>query len=124
MTTITVVETSHFPIYLQTKDKYFKVQLENNLYRPVWDHEYKTKALPSEHLHYYKTQQLKPSQSRIEIYPIIQVKFGITDILVADSGNAYSNGEFTHFCRIKNVQFKLRIPYAPRSNGLVENSNW
>ena len=50
-------------------------------------------------------------------------KFGIPDILVTDNGNEYINGEFAHFCRTYNVQFKPRTPYAPWSNGLVENSN-
>ena len=50
------------------------------------------------------------------------VKFGFTDILVTDNGNEYINGEFTHFCRIYNVQFKPCTPYAPWSKGLVENS--
>ena len=51
------------------------------------------------------------------------VKYGITDILVTDNGNDYINGVFTHFCRTYNAQFKPRTPYAPWSNGLVENSN-
>ena len=50
-------------------------------------------------------------------------KFGIPDFLVTDNGNKYINGEITHFCRTYNVQFKPRTPYAPWSNGLVENSN-
>ena len=29
------VESQHFPIYLQIKENYFKVQLENDLYLPV-----------------------------------------------------------------------------------------
>ena len=51
------------------------------------------------------------------------VKFGIPDILVTDNGNEYINGEFAHFCRTYNVQFKQLTPYAPCSNGLVESSN-
>ena len=43
--------------------------------------------------------------------------------MVTENGNEYINGEFTHFCRTYNVQFKPRTPYAPLSNGLVENSN-
>ena len=50
-------------------------------------------------------------------------KFGILDILVTDKGNEYINGEFAYFCRTYNVQFEPRTPYAPWSNGLVENSN-
>ena len=41
------------------------------------------------------------------------VKFGIADILVTDNGNEYINGEFPHFCRTYNVQFKPLTPYAP-----------
>ena len=51
------------------------------------------------------------------------VKFGIPDILVIDNEKEYINREITHFCRTYNVQFKPRTPYAPWSNGLVENSN-
>ena len=50
-------------------------------------------------------------------------KFGISDILVTDNGNEYINGELAYFCRTDNVQFKRCTPYAPWSNGLVENSN-
>ena len=50
-------------------------------------------------------------------------KFGIPDNLVTDNGNEYINGEITHLCRTYNLQFKPRTPYAPWSNGLVENSN-
>ena len=51
------------------------------------------------------------------------VEFGIPDILVTDNGKEYINGEFAHFCRPYNVQFKPRTPYAPWSNGLVEKSS-
>ena len=51
------------------------------------------------------------------------VQFGISNSLVTDDGNENINGEFGHFCRIYKVQFKPRTPYAPWSNGLVENSN-
>ena len=48
-------------------------------------------------------------------------KFGIPNILVTDNGNEYITGDFAHFCRTYNVQFKPRTPYVPWSNGLVEN---
>ena len=51
------------------------------------------------------------------------VKFGIPDIFVTDNGNENINREFAHFCRMYNVHFKPRSPYATLSNGLVENSN-
>ena len=50
-------------------------------------------------------------------------ELGIPDNLITDDGNEYINGEFTHLCRTYNVQFKPSTPYAPWSNGLVENSN-
>ena len=34
------------------------------------------------------------------------VKLGIKYIFVTDNGNENINGEFTHFCRTYNVQFK------------------
>ena len=37
------------------------------------------------------------------------VKFEVLDILVTDNGNEYISGEFAHFCRTYNVQFKPRI---------------
>ena len=51
------------------------------------------------------------------------IKLGIPDFMVTDNGIEYNNGEFTHFCRMYNGKFKPRTPYAPWSNGLVENSN-
>ena len=50
ITTITTTQSLHFPIYIQVKDNYFKVKLENDLYLPVSYHEFKTKAQPTEHL--------------------------------------------------------------------------
>ena len=44
ITTDTTVESIHFPIYLQMKNNYYKVELENNVDRPVSYNEYKTKA--------------------------------------------------------------------------------
>ena len=38
------------------------------------------------------------------------VKFRIPGILVADNGNESINGEFTHYCRTYNIQFKPRTP--------------
>ena len=42
--TDTHVESPHFPIYLQIKDNYFKVQLENDIYLPVSYYEFQAKA--------------------------------------------------------------------------------
>ena len=66
------VESPHFPIYLQMKDNYFKVQLENDIYLPVSHYEFKTKAQPLENTHQQKLQQFEINYSLTEIYPIIQ----------------------------------------------------
>ena len=60
------------------------------------------------------------TNSLIKLFDHWIVKVGIPDILVTDNGNEYINGEFAHFCRTYNVQFKPRRPYAPWSNGLVK----
>ena len=44
ISTDTYVESPHFAFYLQIKDNYFKVQLENELYLPVSYYEFQTKA--------------------------------------------------------------------------------
>ena len=54
VSTDTNVESPHFPIYLQIKDKYFKAQLENDLYLPVFYQKFQTKAQPLEHIHQHK----------------------------------------------------------------------
>ena len=68
--TDTHVESPHFPIYLQIKDNYIKIQLEKNLYLPVSYYDSKTKAQLLDNVH--QKQQLKQKYSPAEIYPIIQ----------------------------------------------------
>ena len=46
------------------------------------------------------------------------VKFGIQGILVTDNGSKNINGEFTHFCRTYNVQFK---PVRHMHSGLMDS---
>ena len=65
------VESPHFPISLQIKDNYFKVQLENDLYLPVSYYEFQAKALPLDDTHQQKIQQFKNNYSLPEIYLII-----------------------------------------------------
>ena len=72
VSTDTQVESPHFPIDIQIKDNYFKVQLENDLYLPVSHCEFKTKAQPLENMHQQKLQQFKINYSLPENYPIIQ----------------------------------------------------
>ena len=72
VSTDTHVESPHFPIYLQIKDNFFKVQLENDLHLPVSHYEFKTKAQPLEKMHQQKLQKGKNNYSLPENYPIIQ----------------------------------------------------
>ena len=68
----TTTEPIHFPIYLQIKNNYFKVQLGNDLYLPVSYHEFRTKAQPLEHIHQKRNKQIQNDYSSPETYPIIQ----------------------------------------------------
>ena len=67
----TNLESPHFPIYLQIKDKYFKAQLEYDLYLPVLYHKFQTKA-PLEHINQHNIQHLKNNRLLLENYLIIQ----------------------------------------------------
>ena len=51
ISTDTHVESPHFSIYLQIKDNFFKVQLENNLYLTVSYYEIQTKAQLLDNVH-------------------------------------------------------------------------
>ena len=53
------VKSPHFPIYLQIKDNYFKIQFENNLYLPISYYEFQTKAHPLDNIHQQKNNNLK-----------------------------------------------------------------
>ena len=66
------VESPHFTIYLQKKDNYFKVQLENDLYLPVSYHENKTKAQPLDKIQQNKIKHFEQNQLPLETYPIVQ----------------------------------------------------
>ena len=70
--TDTTVESFHFPIYLQIKDKFFKEPLENDIYLPVWYNGFRTKAQPLQQIHQNKIQQFKYNNFLLEIYPVIQ----------------------------------------------------
>ena len=59
VSTDTNIESTHFPIYLQIKENYFKVQLEKSLYLPVSYHEIHTKAQPNDQIHHHRIQRFK-----------------------------------------------------------------
>ena len=52
-------EQIHFPIYLQTKNNYFEVQFDNDLYLPVSYHEFCTKSQPLEHVNQKRNKQMQ-----------------------------------------------------------------
>ena len=72
VSTDTHVESLHFPIYLQIKNNYIEIQLENVLYLPVSQYEFKTKAQLLENRHQQKLQESKNNYSSPENYTIIQ----------------------------------------------------
>ena len=72
ISTSTKVDSPHFPIYLQIKDNYFRVQLKNDLYLPVSLHEFKNKAQPLGRITHNKTHQMCTSTNPESPYPIIQ----------------------------------------------------
>ena len=74
VSTDTAVESLLFPIYLQIKDNYFKVQPENDLFLSVSQTGFKTKAQTLENIHNQKLEHLKNNCSCPENYPIIQHK--------------------------------------------------
>ena len=68
----TTIESPLFPIQLQIKDNYIKVQLEYDLYLSVSYREFKTKAQTLQQLQQNKTQQFQHNHLWLETYPIVQ----------------------------------------------------
>ena len=106
-TTNTTVESSHFPIFLQIKDNYFKVKLENDIFLPVSYHVFKTKAQPLEQLQQNKTLQLNKQCPLLETYPIVKR----TDVTL----NTNKTEPFPQFTRNANYAelintIKLSLP--------------
>ena len=56
MTTETIVETQHFPIYQRLKDKLLKLQF-NKIYLHASQTEHSTKAQPLNHVQNQRTKQ-------------------------------------------------------------------
>ena len=50
-------------------------------------------------------------------------KFGPPICLVTDRGSEYINFELANLCTTMGIRHSPRTPYAPRTNGLVENQN-
>ena len=50
-------------------------------------------------------------------------KFGPPKNLVTDRGSEYINSEFANLCTTMEIRHSPRTPYAPWTNGLVENQN-
>ena len=50
-------------------------------------------------------------------------KFGIPQFIVTDRGTEFMNHEFIHWAEDLGIGIKPRTPYAPWTNGKVENQN-
>ena len=50
-------------------------------------------------------------------------KFGPPVYLVTDRGSEYINSELANLCTTMGIRHSPRTPYAPWTNGLVENQN-
>ena len=72
VSTDTNIESPHFPIYLQIKDNYFKVQLEKDLYLLVSHHEFHNKAQFLEQIHQQKIQHSRTNYLPLETHTLVQ----------------------------------------------------
>ena len=93
---------------------------------PSWDGNSYVYVIVDAFTHYVVLHPSSKNDAKIALTVLFDhwiVKFGIPGILKTDYGNENINGYFANFCRTYNVQFKPRMPYAPWSTGLVENSN-
>ena len=50
-------------------------------------------------------------------------KFGPHVYLVTDRGSEYTNSQLANLCTTMGIRLSPRTPYAPWTNGLVENEN-
>ena len=119
ISTDNITEATHFPISLQIKEKFFKVQLKNNLYLPVSYHEFHTKAKPVEYteteFNGLKTIPPPPPKK----YPIIQH----TDVtLNTNKTEPYTqNYQGPNYAEIINtIKFSLSAMdnFIPKSPGI------
>ena len=116
LSTDTALESLLFPIYLNIKDNYFKVQLENDLHLPVSHTETKNKTQPLENIHHQKLKHLKTNSSPPENYPIIQ-HTDVTLYMNKTEPLTQSNNDTNYAEFINSIKFSL-----PAMDDLISKS--
>ena len=76
--------------------------------------------------HFVVTVPLKQNNAQNAVNSLLHhwiTKFGPPVYLVTDRGTEYNNSEFANLCTTMGIRLSPRTPYAPWTNGLVENQN-
>ena len=76
--------------------------------------------------HFVVTVPIKQNNAQNAVNSLLHhwiTKFGPSVYLVTDRGSEYINSEFANLCTTMGIRHSPRTPYAPWTNGLVENRN-
>ena len=76
--------------------------------------------------HFVVTVPIKQNNAQNAVNSLLHhwiTKFGPPVYLVTDRGTEYINSEFANLCTTMGIRHSPRTPYAPWTNGLVENQN-
>ena len=76
--------------------------------------------------HFVVTVTVKQNNAQNAVKSLIHhwiTKFGPPIYLVTDRGSEYINSELANLCTTMGIRHSPRTPYAPLTNGLVENQN-
>ena len=76
--------------------------------------------------HFVVTVPFKQNNAQNAVESLLHhwiTKFGPAVYLVADRGSEYINSELANLCTTMGIRHSPRTPYAPGTNGLVENQN-
>ena len=76
--------------------------------------------------HFVKTVPVKQNNAQNAVNSLLHhwiTKFGPPIYLVTDPGSEYINSEIANLCTTMGIRHSPRTPYAPWTNGLVENQN-
>ena len=76
--------------------------------------------------HFVVTVPIKHNNAQNAVNSLLHhwiTKFGPPVYVVTDRGTEYINSEFANLCTTMGIRHSPRTPYAPWTNGLVENQN-
>ena len=76
--------------------------------------------------HFVVTVPIKQNNAQNAVNSLLHhwiTKFGPPVYLVTDRGSEYIKSEFANLCTTMGIRHSPRTPYAPWTNGLVENQN-